>query len=67
MERPTQQAAAAAERLAAGVRHQLQQPAASVPVAAGATGATAGGPFDGWLMGGVELPQDHTQRGGEPL
>ena len=23
--------------------------AASVPVAAGATGATAGGPFDGWL------------------
>ena len=37
------------QRLAAGDRHQLQQPAASVPVAAGATGATAGGPFDGWL------------------
>ena len=37
------------QRLAVGDRHQLQQPAASVPVAAGATEATAGGPFDGWL------------------
>ena len=33
------------QRLAAGDRHQLQQPAASVPVAAGATGSIAGGDF----------------------
>ncbi len=49
--RPTQQAAAAAPGGwgSSSAASRLQQPAASMPAAAGATGATAGGPFHGWL------------------
>ena len=48
---PTQQAAAAAPGGwgSSSAASRLQQPAASMPAAAGATGATAGGPFHGWL------------------
>jgi len=62
------------QRLAAGDRHQLQQPAASVPVAAGATGATARGPSMGDCdLAGHSLPPGRGEArtvaavGGRPL